>query len=380
MSERLRALVVEDDRSWQGILTELLTDLGLTVDLADHVDAAVAHLRAARHRLAVVDLSLGGDDHTNQDGVLVLDAVRLQDPGCVTVLLTGFATVELAVSALTEHGALTCLRKAAFRRSEFRELVNRALSAPRPVIASVQSASMDLHPVAPSPDASASPQSGSAGDLVLVVEDDAGWRSILSELLIESGYRVRSCGGFGEALGYLRREKYAVAVIDLSLSQVAETGADPEGYRLLKSTRSAGIPTVVVTGAAKPEAIQRAYLEYAVFACLEKRAFDRAAFRAAVNEARAVSRTVGDLDVLTDREREVLELLARGLTNKAIGDRLVITPNTVKRHLKSIFEKLEVHTRAAAVARAVSAGIPGNAAAFDDRRGDESTFDREWRE
>ena len=48
---------------------------------------------------------------------------------------------------------------------------------------------------------------------------------------------------------------------------------------------------------------------------------------------------------LTDREREVLDLLATGLTNKEIAEKLVITTNTVKRHLKAVFEKSGVHSR-----------------------------------
>ncbi len=61
-----------------------------------------------------------------------------------------------------------------------------------------------------------------------------------------------------------------------------------------------------------------------------------------------------ELECLTVREREVFDLMARGMTNKEIAETLVITTNTVKRHLKSIFEKLEVHTRSAAAAKAFS--------------------------
>jgi LuxR family maltose regulon positive regulatory protein len=57
------------------------------------------------------------------------------------------------------------------------------------------------------------------------------------------------------------------------------------------------------------------------------------------------------VDPLTDREMEVLQLLAEGLTNKQIAGRLVVAPSTVKQHLKNIYGKLEVHSRTQAVAR-----------------------------
>ena len=53
---------------------------------------------------------------------------------------------------------------------------------------------------------------------------------------------------------------------------------------------------------------------------------------------------------------ETLSLLARGLTNKQISEALVIAPNTVKRHLKAVLEKLGVPTQAAAAAKGISAG------------------------
>lgn len=60
--------------------------------------------------------------------------------------------------------------------------------------------------------------------------------------------------------------------------------------------------------------------------------------------------------LLTDREREVLDLLARGLTNAAIATRLYLSDKTVRNHVSNVFSKLHVNDRAAAVARARDAG------------------------
>ncbi len=347
-----RALVVEDDRSWQQILGEILGDAGLVVDTAASVEEAVESLRAAPHRLAVVDLSLGGADHHNQDGLQVLDAVRLHDPGCVSLLLTGYATVELAVSALTEHGAFTCLRKEAFRRRQFRDEIDRALSSARLPPERPQGGP------GPLPAGNSDVAEPAASGAALVVEDDAGWRNILSELLCEMGYRVRLAASYGQARGYLRRGKYAVAVVDLSLAGAAGPSRNLDGYRLLAAIRTARVPAIVVSGIATPGDIERAYAEQGVFACLEKQAFDRQDFRRLVEEAVEAGAGDGCLASLTGRERQVLDLLARGRTNKEIAEALVITGNTVKRHLKAIFDKLGVHTRSAAAARAVGAGLP----------------------
>jgi DNA-binding NarL/FixJ family response regulator len=59
-----------------------------------------------------------------------------------------------------------------------------------------------------------------------------------------------------------------------------------------------------------------------------------------------------DLPVLTDRERDVLCLVAAGRLNKEIAAELMIATNTVNTHLKSIYEKLNVHNRTEAVHQA----------------------------
>jgi DNA-binding NarL/FixJ family response regulator len=362
----VRALVVEDDRSWQQLLTEILTDLGLRVDVTEDFGGAIEALRAHPHRLAVVDLSLSGRGYHNQDGLRVLQAVRRQDPGCAAVMLTGFATVELAVSALNEYGAFSCLRKEAFNRGEFREVVKQALASTPPIEAGAGEAEQSPQGQRPAGEAEAALDEELPA-VALVVEDDAGWRSILSELLGDAGYQVRLCSSYGQALGLLRRDTYALAVVDLSLADSTLArgafwsrepgGEELDGYRLLASVRAGGVPAIVVSGVGTPEDIDRAYAEHGIFAYLEKQTFDRRAFLDTVREARAATRVPSGLESLTEREREVLELLARGMTNKEMAEALFITANTVKRHLKSIFAKLEVHTRSAAAAKAVSAGV-----------------------
>jgi DNA-binding NarL/FixJ family response regulator len=60
---------------------------------------------------------------------------------------------------------------------------------------------------------------------------------------------------------------------------------------------------------------------------------------------------------LTARELEVLQMLARGLTNKEIGNALAISGNTVRNHVNSIIEKLEVSDRTEAATTAIQRGI-----------------------
>jgi DNA-binding NarL/FixJ family response regulator len=59
-----------------------------------------------------------------------------------------------------------------------------------------------------------------------------------------------------------------------------------------------------------------------------------------------------DQNPLSARELEVLRLVAQGLSSKAIGRRLSLSPSTVNHHIQSIFNKLDVDTRAQAVAAA----------------------------
>jgi RNA polymerase sigma factor (sigma-70 family) len=130
-----------------------------------------------------------------------------------------------------------------------------------------------------------------------------------------------------------------------------------DGYRLLTSMNKAGIPAIVVSGYVDSQRIERAYADGLIIACLEKQSFEKKSFEQAILAAQSFDPVDPIIKTLTDREREVLALLAQGMTNKEIASRLTITSNTVKRHLKSLFTKLNVNTRSAASARAITLRI-----------------------
>ena len=68
-------------------------------------------------------------------------------------------------------------------------------------------------------------------------------------------------------------------------------------------------------------------------------------------------RESGPFSALTTREHEVLDLVARGLTNAEVARRLFVSDKTVRNHVSNVFAKLHVAGRAEAVARARDAGL-----------------------
>ncbi|MFG1947605.1 response regulator [Nonomuraea sp. NPDC048826] len=85
-------------------------------------------------------------------------------------------------------------------------------------------------------------------------------------------------------------------------------------------------------------------------------------FVGAPRPSRAPSRGHAALDALTDREREILTLIARGLSNAEIAGALGVSPSTIKNHVTSLFAKIEVRDRAQAVIVAYEAALvsPGD--------------------
>jgi DNA-binding NarL/FixJ family response regulator len=73
--------------------------------------------------------------------------------------------------------------------------------------------------------------------------------------------------------------------------------------------------------------------------------------------AGAASQTPQPFPDLTEREREILDLVAQGLGNAEITRRLVVSPKTVRNHVSNILGKLQVADRSQAIVRAREAGL-----------------------
>ena len=70
-----------------------------------------------------------------------------------------------------------------------------------------------------------------------------------------------------------------------------------------------------------------------------------------------VAEAVPDRLDLTDREQDVLRCLARGLAYKQVADELDVSLDTVRTHIRAVYRKLQVHSVAEAVGRAIREGL-----------------------
>jgi RNA polymerase sigma factor (sigma-70 family) len=333
-AQSLRALIVDDDPRWRAIVAEVLSELGWSITA---LAAPPDDVRG--YQLAVLDIALDPIVARNRDGLELTRQVTAQGTPCV--VLSGLEDDDLAAQIKQLPRVLDFMPKTAFRRDVFINLV-RQIGAPAIVEA----------------------------PHVLIVEDDQRWRDIYDDVLSDEGYVLHSAISYGEARGWLQREEIALAVVDLHLISSAKPDDNRDGFWMLRAAQQRRIPTIVVSALGAPDDIDRAYEEFNVFAFVEKEGFDRREFRTMIAdaihshhlteqaaEAALDQKAPSDsaLSELTDRERDVLELLAKGHTNRQIADQLGITANTVKKHVDHILQKLQVSTRAAAVAVALRA-------------------------
>src|ERR671937_1840835 len=192
-----------------------------------------------------------------------------------------------------------------------------------------------------------------AGGGILLVDDDEAFRSFAGELLESVGYETRQAASGAAALTAVSDRRPAAVLLDVQLP-------DLNGYEICRELRERygdSIAIVFISGE-RTDALDRSgglllgadeYVTKPVdpgeLVARVRRLVDRPP---RTNGAAPSSN--GKLESLTHREREVLELLADGLTQEAIAVQLVISPKTVATHIQRILTKLEVRSRAQAVA------------------------------
>jgi DNA-binding NarL/FixJ family response regulator len=194
---------------------------------------------------------------------------------------------------------------------------------------------------------------------VAVADDAALFREGLSRLLTEAGFAVTAAVGDAEALlASVATDPPDVAVVDIRMPPTHTTEGLQAAHTLRARHPGTGVLVLsahVETGYAlqliESGATGAGYL-------LKERVADVAELSDAVRRVAAgglvvdpsvVATLVGrrrvqsPLDALSEREREVLAVMAEGRSNQAICERLFLSPKTVEAYVRSVFTKLDLH-------------------------------------
>jgi DNA-binding NarL/FixJ family response regulator len=208
---------------------------------------------------------------------------------------------------------------------------------------------------------------------VSIVEDNPGTREGLVALLGgDTGIRCLTAYPNGEdALRGIPQEKPDVAMVDINLPGmsgiecVAQLKSQLPGLQVLMLTTyedsnlifnslRAGASGYLLKNTPPAELIQAVELVHAGGAPMSMQIA-----RKVVDHFHRIRQPESDVEKLTPREQEILALLAKGRLYKEIGDSLGISLNTVRMHLKHIYEKLHVQSRTEAALKYVGRNIPG---------------------
>jgi DNA-binding NarL/FixJ family response regulator len=192
---------------------------------------------------------------------------------------------------------------------------------------------------------------------ILIADDHAMFREGLKILLMgDPRFKIVGEAEDGaRALAFIERERPALAILDIALPGM-------NGIDVVRGVESRQIATkcIMLTMHDEPEiavsamdAGARGYilkdhtfddLKAAIVTVMAGRTFTSPRIESAVRDA--VARRLGHDKVLTDREREVLALIAQGKANKEIAEQLAISVRTVETHRAKIMRKLDIHSHA----------------------------------
>ncbi len=218
---------------------------------------------------------------------------------------------------------------------------------------------------------------------IVLVDDHALCRTGLTDLLQHRGNItvVAALGDTGLVAGVLREHQPDLLVLDLRMPSI-------DGLSLLRRLRAEGCdtPVLILTMsdaasdlAAALRAGVRGYLlkdmePEEVIAAIERAARGELTVAPAMTSKLAQMLQAGfksgdrknPIDTLTERERQILEHLARGESNKAIARTLDISHDTVKLHVRHILSKLNLNSRVEAAVLAVESRVAADSRSSSD--------------
>lgn len=212
---------------------------------------------------------------------------------------------------------------------------------------------------------------------ILVTDDDPGTRLAISDYLELSGYSVITAENGQKALVMVDRYKPHLIVADIAMPQI-------DGYELVRQVRRQPafrlLPVIFLTARTGtgerirgyqsgcdiylPKPFELAELGAVIRNLLERSQLIESEWRLRVRGVETVedqpnhvaskltSSVTLTLD-LTQREQEVLTVLAQGVSNAQIGDRLHLSPRTVEKYVSSLLRKTETSNRAELVRFAI---------------------------
>ena len=198
---------------------------------------------------------------------------------------------------------------------------------------------------------------------ILIVDDERDIRELVAGVLSDEGYDCRTAGDSAAALQAIDQQRPSLVLLDVWLH-----GSAMDGLEVLDAikAREPELPVVIFSGHGNIDtavaAISRGAVDF-----IEK-PFEKAVMLAALEEgfarlersgrvAARAEEASARLEILTTREREVLEGLVRGHPNKTIAYDLEISPRMVEIHRANVMTKLGVSSLSEALRVAFAAGL-----------------------
>jgi DNA-binding NarL/FixJ family response regulator len=215
--------------------------------------------------------------------------------------------------------------------------------------------------------------SGSGAVRVMVVDDHPIWRDAAARTLSEAGYSVVATAGNGaKALRVAAATRPDVVLLDLNLP-------DQPGAQVTRQLLAAlpGVRVLILSASGERQDVLDAVTAGAsgyllksaepaeLAAAVRSTAAGRAVFTPGLaglvlGEYRRLAQSgppVPQAPQLTERETEVLRLVATGLTYPQIAQRLSLSPRTVQNHVQNTLSKLQLHNKAQLVRYALEQGV-----------------------